>query len=54
MTLRIIPLGGLGEIGMNLMVYEYGDSAIVVDCFVSTLRTLSEAKGSKGLWWQNG
>ena len=30
--LRIIPLGGLGEIGMNLMVYEYGDEAIVVDC----------------------
>lgn len=30
--LRIIPIGGLGEIGMNLMVYEYGDSAIVVDC----------------------
>ncbi len=31
-NLRIIPLGGLGEIGMNLMVYEYGDDAIVVDC----------------------
>src|SRR5260221_8521127 len=31
-TLRIIPLGGLGEIGMNLMVYEYGDDAIIVDC----------------------
>ena len=30
--LRIIPLGGLGEIGMNLMVYEYGDDSIVVDC----------------------
>ncbi len=32
MTLRIIPLGGLGEIGMNLMVYEAGDEAIIVDC----------------------
>ncbi|HEX6179025.1 MAG TPA: ribonuclease J, partial [Thermoanaerobaculia bacterium] len=32
MSLRIIPLGGLGEIGMNLMVYESGDDAIVVDC----------------------
>ncbi|HVR38627.1 MAG TPA: ribonuclease J [Thermoanaerobaculia bacterium] len=31
-TLRVIPLGGLGEIGMNLMVYECGDDAIVVDC----------------------
>jgi ribonuclease J len=30
--LRVIPLGGLGEIGMNLMVYEYGDDAIIVDC----------------------
>ena len=31
-ALRVIPLGGLGEIGMNLMVYEYGDEAILVDC----------------------
>ena len=31
-TLRVIPLGGLGEIGMNLMVYEHGDEAILVDC----------------------
>jgi len=30
--LRIIPLGGLGEIGMNFMLYEYGDEAIIVDC----------------------
>ncbi|HEV7921156.1 MAG TPA: ribonuclease J [Thermoanaerobaculia bacterium] len=32
MPLRVIPLGGLGEIGMNLMVYEYGDHAVLVDC----------------------
>jgi ribonuclease J len=31
-TLRVIPIGGLGEIGMNLMVYELADAAIVVDC----------------------
>ncbi|HET7435873.1 MAG TPA: ribonuclease J [Thermoanaerobaculia bacterium] len=31
-ALRIIPLGGLGEIGMNCMIYEYGDEAILVDC----------------------
>jgi len=31
-SLRIIPLGGLGEIGMNLMVIEHGDTSIVVDC----------------------
>lgn len=30
--LQIIPLGGLGEIGMNMMVYECGDDIIVVDC----------------------
>src|SRR6266849_3512476 len=31
-TVRVIPLGGLGEIGMNLMVIEHGDAAVVVDC----------------------
>ncbi|MCG6911911.1 MAG: ribonuclease J [Deltaproteobacteria bacterium] len=31
MTLKIIPLGGLGEIGLNMMVYEYGDTMFVVD-----------------------
>ena len=30
--LRVIPLGGLGEIGMNAMVYELGDTAVLVDC----------------------
>lgn len=30
--LRVIPLGGFGELGMNLLVYEHGDDAIVVDC----------------------
>jgi ribonuclease J len=29
--LRIIPLGGVGEIGKNIMVFEYGDDALVVD-----------------------
>lgn len=29
--LRIIPLGGLGEIGKNMMVYEYGENILVVD-----------------------
>lgn len=31
-ALKIIPLGGLGEIGMNMMVYQYGDDIIIVDC----------------------
>ncbi|HET8652011.1 MAG TPA: ribonuclease J [Gaiellaceae bacterium] len=30
-ALRIIPLGGLGEVGKNLMVYELGDDIVVVD-----------------------
>ena len=30
--LRVIPIGGLGEFGMNLMVYELAESLIVVDC----------------------
>ncbi len=31
-TLRIIPLGGLEQIGMNITAFEYDDSIIVVDC----------------------
>ena len=30
--LKIIPLGGLNEIGKNLTVYEYGGDIVVVDC----------------------
>ncbi|MBQ9988696.1 MAG: ribonuclease J [Clostridia bacterium] len=33
--LRIIPLGGIGEIGKNMTVVEYGDDMIVIDCGVS-------------------
>ena len=29
--LRIVPLGGLGEIGKNMLVLEYGDDMIIVD-----------------------
>jgi len=29
--LKIIPLGGLGEIGLNMMAFEYDDSMFVVD-----------------------
>ena len=30
--LKIIPLGGLGEIGKNMTAYEYANDIIVVDC----------------------
>ncbi|MCC6766984.1 MAG: ribonuclease J [Deltaproteobacteria bacterium] len=33
-VLRIVPLGGLGEIGLNMMLIEYGESAVAVDCGV--------------------
>ena len=32
--LQITPLGGLGEIGKNMTVYEYGRNMIIVDCGV--------------------
>ncbi len=32
--LRVIPLGGLGEIGRNMTVFEYADRLLVVDCGV--------------------
>ena len=31
-SVKIIPLGGLGEFGLNMMLIEYGDAAIAVDC----------------------
>ena len=30
--LKIIPLGGLEQIGMNITAFEYGDRSVVVDC----------------------
>src|SRR5881396_3229508 len=30
-AMRIIPLGGLGEVGKNMTVYEFGEDAIVID-----------------------
>lgn len=29
--LRIVPLGGLGEVGKNMMAYEYGENILIVD-----------------------
>jgi len=31
MRLEVIPLGGLGEFGMNMMVYRYGEDCLIID-----------------------
>jgi ribonuclease J len=31
MTLRVVPMGGLGEIGLNSLLFDDGDSALLVD-----------------------
>ncbi len=33
-ALRVVALGGLGEIGRNMTVFEYGDKLLIVDCGV--------------------
>jgi len=33
-TLRVIPLGGLGEVGRNMTVFEYDSRLLIVDCGV--------------------
>ncbi len=34
-ALKVIPLGGLEQIGMNITAFEYEDSIVVVDCGLS-------------------
>ncbi|WP_029150718.1 ribonuclease J [Microbacterium indicum] len=33
-TLRVTPLGGLGEVGRNMAMYEFGGKILIVDCGV--------------------
>jgi len=35
MKLKVIPLGGLGEIGKNITVFEFGEDIIIVDCGIA-------------------
>ena len=34
-NVRLVPLGGLGEIGMNCMGIEHGDDVLVLDCGIT-------------------
>ncbi len=34
-TVKVIPLGGLEQIGLNITAFEYGESIVVVDCGLS-------------------
>jgi ribonuclease J len=33
-TLRVTPIGGLGEIGRNMTMFEFGGKLLIVDCGV--------------------
>ena len=39
-ALEIVPLGGLGEFGMNMMVVACGGTAILIDAGVTSLPIL--------------
>ena len=40
-VLRLIPLGGLGEVGKNMTVYEHGDDVVVVDAGLAFPRVIA-------------
>jgi len=44
--LKIIPLGGAGEIGKNMTIYEYDEQILIVDCGV-----MFPNEGMLGLIW---
>lgn len=53
--MRIIPLGGLEKIGMNITAFEYEDSIIVVDCGLSSRRRIcSNRPGHSGCYLSEG
>ena len=42
-TLRIIPLGGIGEVSRNMTVFEIDGKLLIVDCGVLSLKSTSRA-----------
>ena len=48
--LKIIPLGGLEQIGMNITAFEYEDSIIVVDCGLSFPASSPRARSAGSAW----
>ena len=39
-SVKIIPLGGLEQIGMNMTIFEYQDEIIIIDCGMAFLETI--------------
>ena len=42
-ALRVIPLGGLGEVGRNMTVFEYDGRLLLVDCGCCSRRRTTPA-----------
>ena len=48
MTLRVVPMGGLGEIGLNCMLFDDGDSALLVDAGRIAAKGQQRDQGARG------
>ena len=50
-AVRVIPLGGLGEVGMNMMVVETDDDMLVIDCGVQFPEYSTPASSASSPTW---